>query len=135
MIKAKKKSLKTRPIVEVCSEPMMIIDETGVVTDLNAASIKIHSKTRKKLTGYLFVNLFTKPNVAKKIYSQIKRNVKVSNTPLTLVNTRNGLQQVLISGTSFKNTSSEKSEVIIVITKIDEKKNKITKEKYIPQPF
>lgn len=123
MIKAKKKSLKTRPIVEVCSEPMMIIDETGVVTDLNAASIKIHSKTRKKLTGYLFVNLFTKPNVAKKIYSQIKRNVKVSNTPLTLVNTRNGLQQVLISGTSFKNTSSEKSEVIIVITKIDEKKN------------
>ena len=73
MIKAKKKSLKTRPIVEVCSEPMMIIDETGVVTDLNAASIKIHSKTRKKLTGYLFVNLFTKPNVAKKIYSQIKK--------------------------------------------------------------
>lgn len=123
MIKAKKKSLKTRSIVEVCSEPMMIIDESGVVTDLNAASIKIHSKTRKKLTGYLFVNLFTKPNVAKKIYSQIKRNVKVSNTPLTLVNTRNGLQQVLISGTSFKNTSSEKSEVIILITKIDEKKN------------
>ena len=123
MIKAKKKSLKTRSIVEVCSEPMMIIDESGVVTDLNAASIKIHSKTRKKLTGYLFVNLFTKPIVAKKIYSQIKGNVKVSNTPLTLVNTRNGLQQVLISGTSFKNTSSEKSEVIIVITKIDEKKN------------
>jgi PAS domain S-box-containing protein len=122
----------SRSLIEAIRDPLFTISPKGTITDTNEASVQATGVTRDNLIGSEFINYFTDPKLAKKIYLEVFEKGFVVDFPLTI--TDGELMDVLFNGSVYKN---EKGNVIgaVVIARDITESNKVAKELGISKVF
>lgn len=122
----------SRSLIEAIRDPLFTISPKGTITDTNEASVQATGVTRDNLIGSEFINYFTDPKLAKKIYLEVFEKGFVVDFPLTI--TDGELMDVLFNGSVYKN---EKGKVIgaVVIARDITESNKVAKELGISKVF
>lgn len=92
------KSLLARGMIEASLDPLLIIDLSGKIMDMNQATLNITGLSRKQLMATEFFDYFTEPVKAKHIYEEVFANGKIVNAPLIFRHADGKLTNVSLNG-------------------------------------
>jgi PAS domain S-box-containing protein len=115
-------SLYTRNLIESGLDPLVTINAHGKITDVNKATEKITGFRRNKLIGSDFADYFTKPHMARKGYKTVFLNGFVKDYPLSIINDKGQIRDVLYNATLFKNIKGEVQGVFAAARDITDRK-------------
>lgn len=96
-----------RSLIEASLDPMVAINPSGEITDVNAATVKIIGKNRTELIGTDFFKYFTEPDKARESYEQVFANGFVTDYPLTIWRSDGSLTPVLFNASVYKDESGK----------------------------
>ena len=97
-------SAYARSLIEASLDPLVTIDVTGRITDVNAATIHATGVPRGELIGTDFSNYFTEPARAREGYQRVFAEGSVYDYPLTLRSATGGRMQVLYNATVYRDS-------------------------------
>jgi PAS domain S-box-containing protein len=103
----KSASLYMRTLLEASLDPLVTIDKTGVITDVNMATELVTGLSRKELIGNNFSDYFTDPGKAKLGFNKVISKGFVRDFPLTISNISGKRTEVLYNATIYKNEAGE----------------------------
>jgi len=103
-----------RSLIEASLDPILTINTSGKITDMNAATLYITGLSRKKITGSDFFDHFTEPEKARKVYQQVFARGSVADSPFTLRRKDGKLINVLFNGSVYKDDRGDVVGVVIV---------------------
>lgn len=112
----------TRSLIEAGLDPLVTINSSGKITDLNAATEIITGRTRSELLGSDFCNYFTIPTNARIGYEQAFREGSVRDYPLELRHRNGKITPVLYNATVYRNQSGKIAGVFAAARDISERK-------------
>lgn len=112
--KKEQESNYARSLIEASLDPLVTINTEGKITDMNEALANITGITREELTGTDFLDYFTEPQKARKVYQEVFANGSVADSPLTLRHKNGKLTDVLFNGSVYKNDRGNVLGVVIV---------------------
>ena len=101
-------------LIEASLDPLVTINPEGKITDMNEATVNITGITREKLIGSDFLDYFTEPQKARKVYQEVFANGSVADSPLTLRHKDGKLTDVLFNGSVYKDDRGNVLGVVIV---------------------
>ena len=101
-------------LIEASLDPLVTINPEGKITDMNEATVNITGITREKLIGSDFLDYFTEPQKARKVYQEVFANGSVADSPLTLRHKNGKLTDVLFNGSVYKDDRGNVLGVVIV---------------------
>jgi PAS domain S-box-containing protein len=96
-----------RTLLEASLDPLVTIDKTGVITDVNMATELVTGLSRKELIGNNFSDYFTDPGKAKLGFNKVISKGFVRDFPLTISNISGKRTEVLYNATIYKNEAGE----------------------------
>ncbi|MEX2369700.1 MAG: ATP-binding protein [Bacteroidales bacterium] len=121
MEKTKTKKVRyARSLIEASLDPLFTISLEGKITDLNKASEDIIGSTREEIIGTDFFGYFTEPRKAREVYQDVFRNGFVTNSPLTIKDSKQ--TEVLFNGSVYKDDHGNVLGVVVVARDITEQK-------------
>ncbi|MDP2114590.1 MAG: ATP-binding protein, partial [Bacteroidota bacterium] len=82
--------------------------------DMNEALVKITGVSRDELKDTDFLDYFTEPQKARKVYQEVFANGSVADSPLTLRHENGKLTDVLFNGSVYKDDKGKVLGVVIV---------------------
>ncbi len=91
-----------RSLIEAALDPLVTISPEGKITDVNEASVKATGMPREKLIGTDFSDYFTEPQKAREGYQQVFAKGFVADYPLTLIDEKGKLTDVLYNASVYK---------------------------------
>lgn len=91
-----------RSLIEAALDPLVTISPEGKITDVNEASVKATGVPREKLIGTDFSDYFTEPQKAREGYQQVFAKGFVADYPLTLIDKKGKLTDVLYNASVYK---------------------------------
>ncbi len=91
-----------RSLIEASPDPLVTISPEGKITDVNEASVKATGVPREKLIGTDFSDYFTEPQKAREGYQQVFARGFVADYPLTLIDKKGKLTDVLYNASVYK---------------------------------
>jgi len=91
-----------RSLIEAALDPLVTISPEGKITDVNEASVKATGVPREKLIGTDFSDYFTEPQKAREGYLQVFAKGFVADYPLTLIDKKGELTDVLYNASVYK---------------------------------
>ena len=103
-----------RSLIEASLDPILTINTSGKITDMNAATLYLTGLSRNKLTGSDFFDHFTEPEKAREVYQQVFARGSVADSPFTLRRTDGKLINVLFNGSVYKDDRKKVVGVVIV---------------------
>jgi PAS domain S-box-containing protein len=103
----KSASIYMRTLLEASLDPLVTIDKTGVITDVNKATEIVTGLSRKELIGNNFSDYFTDPGKAKLGFNKVISKGFVRDFPLTISNISGKRTEVLYNATIYKNEAGE----------------------------
>jgi PAS domain S-box-containing protein len=109
-------------LIEASLDPLITINTSGKITDMNQATVRITGMTRKELTGTDFFNYFTEPQKAREVYQEVFAKGSVADSPLTLRHKDGKLTDVLFNGSVYKDDRGNVLGVVIVARDVTEQK-------------
>ncbi len=109
-------------LIEASLDPLVTINKTGKITDMNHALANITGVTREELIGTDFHDYFTEPQQAAEIYRQVFANGSVADFPLTLRHKNGKLTEVLFNGSVYKDDRGRVLGAVVVARDIAEQK-------------
>ncbi len=112
-----------RSLIEASLDPLLTININGKITDVNIATEEITGIKREKLIGSDFVDYFSRPERAKKVYQTVFSNGIVKDYPLTIKHSSGLKTNVLYNATLFKNKAGEIQGVLAAARDITDQKN------------
>src|SRR6478736_5582770 len=92
----------SRSLIEAALDPLVTISPEGKITDVNEASVKATGVPREKLIGTDFSDYFTEPQKAREGYQQVFAKGFVADYPLTLIDKKGKLTDVLYNASVYK---------------------------------
>ena len=119
---AKLASQYSLSLIEASRDPLVTINIEGKITDMNEATVKITGVDREKLIGTDFLDYFTEPQMARKVYQEVFAKGSVADSPLTLRHKDGKLTDVLFNGSVYKNESGNVLGVVVVARDITDQK-------------
>jgi PAS domain S-box-containing protein len=99
----KQQSHYVRSILEAGTDPMLIINTQGRITDMNEALEKVTGLTRDHITGTHFSDHFTKPIIANQVYLTVFEKGDISDYALTFKK-KDGQKDVICNGSVYKDS-------------------------------
>jgi PAS domain S-box-containing protein len=112
----------TLSLIEASLDPLVTISSAGKITDMNEALTNITGLTREELTDTDFLDYFTEPQKARKVYQEVFAKGSVTNFPLTLRHKNGKLTDVLFNGSVYKDDEGNVDGVVIVARDVTEQK-------------
>ncbi len=109
-------------LIEASLDPLVTINTSGKITDLNEATVKITGIERPLLIGSDFLDYFTEPIKAREVYKEVFAKGSVSDFPLTLLHKNGKPTDVLFNGSVYKDDNGNVMGVVIVARDIAEQK-------------
>jgi PAS domain S-box-containing protein len=91
-----------RTLIEASLDPLITLNSTGQITDINRALEVITGMTRDQIVGSNFSDYFIESAKAGEIYKEVFAKGFVRNYPLTLRNKNQKLVDVLFNGSVYK---------------------------------
>lgn len=91
-----------RSLIEASLDPLVTISSSGIITDVNEATIQATGCPRETLVGSDFSEYFTEPEKAREGYQKVFSQGKVTDYPLTILNTNGKRTDVLYNATVYK---------------------------------
>ena len=107
-------------LIEAIRDPIFTINSKGQITDSNAAVSRVTTVTKEKLIGSNFVNYFTEPKEAEKIYHEVFDKGFVIDFPLTISDGE--LVDVLFNGSIYKDQDGNTAGAVVVARDISDRK-------------
>ncbi|MDO8927599.1 MAG: ATP-binding protein [Bacteroidota bacterium] len=101
-------------LIEASRDPLVVISSAGKITDMNEALVKITGVSRDELKDTDFLDYFTEPQKARKVYQEVFANGSVADSPLTLRHENGKLTDVLFNGSVYKDDKGKVLGVVIV---------------------
>src|SRR5665648_689552 len=101
-------------LIEASLDPLITISIEGKITDMNEALVNITGISRAKLLGTDFLDYFTEPQKARKVYLEVFEKGYVTDSPLTLRHKDGKLTDVLFNGSVYKDDRGNVMGVVIV---------------------
>ncbi len=101
-------------LIEASRDPLVVISPAGKITDMNEALVKITGISREELLDTDFLDYFTEPEKARKVYQEVFANGSVADSPLTLRHANGKLTDVLFNGSIYKDHKGKTLGVVIV---------------------
>jgi PAS domain S-box-containing protein len=101
-------------LIEASLDPLVTINPEGKITDMNEALVKITGISREELRGTDFLDYFTEPQMARKVYQEVFAKGSVTDSPLTLRHLDGKLTDVLFNGSVYKDDRGNVLGVVIV---------------------
>lgn len=95
----------SRCLIEAHIDPLVTTDETGRITDCNAAMEKLSGFSRKALAGTSFFDLFSEAEQALAGHRQVLEGRCVREIPLAVCDDKGNRIQVLFFGTPYRDTA------------------------------
>jgi PAS domain S-box-containing protein len=109
-------------LIEASLDPLVTINISGKITDMNQATANITGIDRAKLIGSDFFDYFTDPQKAREVYLEVFAKGSVADSPLTLRHKDGKLTDVLFNGSVYKDDRGNVLGVVIVARDIAEQK-------------
>ncbi len=109
-------------LIEASLDPLVTINISGKITDMNQATINITGVDRAKLIGSDFFDYFTDSQKAREVYLEVFAKGSVADSPLTLRHKHGKLTDVLFNGSVYKDDRGNVLGVVIVARDIAEQK-------------
>ncbi len=109
-------------LIEASLDPLITINTSGKITDMNQATVNITGLSRKMLTGTDFFDYFTEPQKAREVYQEVFAKSSVADFPLTLRHKNGKLTDVLFNGSVYKDDRGNVLGVVIVARDVTEQK-------------
>jgi PAS domain S-box-containing protein len=111
-----------RSLIEASLDPLVTISPKGKITDMNQATVDITGLAREELTGTHFLDYFTEPKKARKVYQEVFSKGSVADYPLTVCHKNGKLTDVLFNGSVYKDEIGNVLGVVVVARDITEQK-------------
>ena len=86
-------------LIEASLDPLIVIDLEGRITDMNHAKVEVTGIERQMLLGTNFIDYFTEPEKARKLYKRVFKKGSIVDAPLTFRHVSGKLTDVLFNGT------------------------------------
>jgi PAS domain S-box-containing protein len=112
----------SRSLIEASLDPLVTISPAGKITDMNEATVNITGISRVDLTGTDFLDYFTEPQMARKVYQEVFAKGSVADYPLTLRHKDGKLTDVFFNGSVYKDERGNVLGVVIVARDVTEQK-------------
>jgi PAS domain S-box-containing protein len=109
-------------LIEASRDPLVVISSAGKITDMNEALVKITGVSRDELKDTDFLDYFTEPQKARKVYQEVFANGSVADSPLTLRHENGKLTDVLFNGSVYKDDLGNVLGIVIVARDVTEQK-------------
>jgi PAS domain S-box-containing protein len=109
-------------LIEASLDPLIAFNTEGIITDVNQAKINITGFERKKLLGTNFINYFTEPKKARKVYLKVFAKGFITDAPLTFRHKNGKLTDVLFNGSVYKDEKGNVLGAVVVGRDIAEQK-------------
>jgi PAS domain S-box-containing protein len=109
-------------LIEASLDPLVTINNDGVITDINQAKVNITGVDREKLIGTNFYDYFTEPEKAKEIYRQVFEKGSVKGCPLTFRHVNHKHTDVLFNGSVYKDANGNVLGAVLVARDIEDQK-------------
>jgi PAS domain S-box-containing protein len=109
-------------LIEASLDPLVTINNEGVITDINQAKVNITGVERDKLIGTNFYDYFTEPEKAKEIYRQVFEKGSVKGCPLTFCHVNQKNTDVLFNGSVYKDANGNVLGAVLVARDIEDQK-------------
>ena len=113
-------------LIEASRDPLVTINPEGKITDMNEATVNITGMTREKLTGTDFLDYFTEPDKARKVYQEVFAKGSMADAPLTIRHKDGKLTDVLFNGSVYKDGTGNVLGVVVVARDITDQKRVAT---------
>ena len=104
-----KESQYASSLIEASLDLLIAFNTEGIITDMNQAKVNITGIERKELLGTNFIDYFTEPQKAFKVYQDVFTKGFVTDSPLTFRHKNGKVTDVLFNGSVYKN---EKGKVL-----------------------
>ena len=111
-----------RSLIEASSDPLMTLNFEGKITDMNKATIVTLGLTREAILGSEFLNYFTEPQKAHRVYKEAFDKGSILDSFLTIKNIDGTLTEVLINGFVLKDEIETIIGLVIVVRDIEKQK-------------
>ena len=112
----------TRSLIEASLDPLVTINSTGKITDVNEATVQATGEAREALIGRDFAEFFTEPDKASEGYQQVFANGLVTDYPLTLRHRDGRVIDVLYNASVYRNEAGEVLGVFAAARDVTERK-------------
>ncbi len=109
-------------LIEASLDPLVTINNDGIITDINQAKVNITGVEREKLIGTNFYDYFTEPEKAKEIYRQVFEKGSVKGCPLTFRHVNHKSTDVLFNGSVYKDANGNVLGAVLVARDIEDQK-------------
>lgn len=109
-------------LIEASLDPLVTINNDGIITDINQAKVNITGVERDKLIGTNFYDYFTEPEKAKEIYRQVFEKGSVKGCPLTFRHVNHKHTDVLFNGSVYKDANGNVLGAVLVARDIEDQK-------------
>ena len=121
----------TRSLIEASLDPLVTINSSGKITDLNAATETVTGLTRTELIGSDFSDYFTSPEKARTAYEQVFSEGLLRDYPLELRHRDGRITPVLYNATVYRNQSGKIAGVFAAARDISERTRTEEKIRYL----
>ena len=109
-------------LIEASLDPLIAFNTEGIITDMNQAKVNITGIERNDLLGTNFVDYFTEPEKARKVYQDVFAKGFVTDSPLTFRHKNGRLTDVLFNGSVYKDENGNVLGAVVVARDIAEQK-------------
>ena len=111
-----------RSLIEASVDPLVTIDPSGKITDVNTATEKLTGCLRKELIGSYFSDYFTEPDRAKAGYEKVLHEGSVRNYALEIQNPDGHVTPVLYNASIYRNELGKVEGVFAAVRDITERR-------------
>ncbi|MFZ2198712.1 MAG: PAS domain S-box protein, partial [Thermodesulfovibrionales bacterium] len=111
-----------RSLIEASLDPLVTIDASGRITDVNAATEKVTGRTREELINTDFSDYCTDPEKARAGYQQVFREGSIKDYPLDIRHKDGHLTPVLYNAAVYRDESGSVVGVFAAARDITERK-------------
>lgn len=111
-----------RSLIEASLDPLVTIDASGKVTDVNAATETVTGCSKKELVGTDFSDYFTDPEKAREGYQLVFRKGTVRDYPLEIRNRDGRVTPVLYNASVYRDEAGNVAGVFAAARDITERK-------------
>jgi|GEM_PF-435757 len=118
-------NIYNRNLLETCVDPLVAIDITGKISDVNAATERITGHLREELIGTDFSDYFTDPGKARTGYWKVFKEGIMYNYPLEIRHRDGQVTPVMYNASVYRDELDNIIGVFAVVRDITERKKMI----------
>lgn len=110
-----------RALIEINLDPLVIIDPSGKITDVNEAALSITGKSREQLLKSKLSAYFTEPAKVEELIRNLFAEESATNIYLSLQN-EGSQTEVLFNASVYNDVGDKKTEAVIVLRDVTPQK-------------